>query len=239
MSAVATIESPALDLAQAQRLTERARLVVSNLMEARAKLAQIMTEAQEGRVWEALDMPNIQAWAAFTFSETPLAQLSIDDRRVLVKELAEEGYGVRAIAPIVGTTKSSVDRDLKASVPQRDTPREVHGTDGITRTFQPKPEPVAVDHETGEIPDDDAHSPESDENWHTDYANGVRNDMEARTRHVIEYLDALAKHLPDDNVHPGAVDHIQGALFDQQHRINAAFKAAFKITLAEIRNPNA
>lgn len=149
MTAVATVEAPALDLKQAQRLTERARLVATTLMEARAKLFTIMTEAQEGRVWEALDMPNIQAWAAFTFSETPLAQLSIDDRRVLVKELAEEGYGVRAIAPIVGTTKSSVDRDLKASVPQRDTPREVHGTDGITRTVQPRP--VAVDHETGEI----------------------------------------------------------------------------------------
>ena len=149
MTAVATPETPALDLKQAQRLTERARLVATTLMEAREKLAAILREANEGRVWEALGMPNIQAWAAFTFSDSPLAQLSIDDRRVLVKELAEEGYGVRAIAPIVGTTKSSVDRDLKASVPQRDTPREVHGTDGITRTVQPRP--GTVDHETGQI----------------------------------------------------------------------------------------
>ena len=149
MTAVATPETPALDLKQAQRLTERARLVATTLMEAREKLAAILREANEGRVWEALGMPNIQAWAAFTFSDSPLAQLSIDDRRVLVKELAEEGYGVRAIAPIVGTTKSSVDRDLKVSVPQRDTPREVHGTDGITRTVQPRP--GTVDHETGQI----------------------------------------------------------------------------------------
>lgn len=149
MTAVAAPATPALDLKQAQRLTERARLVATTLMEAREKLAAILREANEGRVWEALGMPNIQAWAAFTFSDSPLAQLSIDDRRVLVKELAEEGYGVRAIAPIVGTTKSSVDRDLKASVPQRDTPREVHGTDGITRTVQPRP--GTVDHETGQI----------------------------------------------------------------------------------------
>ena len=149
MTAVATPETQALDLKQAQRLTERARLVATTLMEAREKLAAILREANEGRVWEALGMPNIQAWAAFTFSDSPLAQLSIDDRRVLVKELAEEGYGVRAIAPIVGTTKSSVDRDLKASVPQRDTPREVHGTDGITRTVQPRP--GTVDHESGQI----------------------------------------------------------------------------------------
>lgn len=149
MTAVAAPATPALDLKQAQRLTERARLVATTLMEAREKLAAILREANEGRVWEALGMPNIQAWAAFTFSDSPLAQLSIDDRRVLVKELAEEGYGVRAIAPIVGTTKSSVDRDLKASVPQRDTPREVHGTDGITRTVQPRP--GTVDHESGQI----------------------------------------------------------------------------------------
>lgn len=153
MTAVATIESPALDLAQAQRLTERARLVVSNLMEARAKLATIMTEAQEGRVWEALDMPNIQAWAAFTFSETPLAQLSRDDRRVLVKELSDEGFGTRPIAAVVGADHSTVSRDIKAAsvATATDGPRQVHGADGITRTFQPKPEPVAVDHETGEI----------------------------------------------------------------------------------------
>lgn len=152
MTAVATIESPALDLAQAQRLTERARLVVSNLMEARAKLAQIMTEAQEGRVWEALDMPNIQAWAAFTFSETPLAQLSRDDRRVLVKELSDEGFGTRPIAAVVGTDHSTVSRDIKAVsvATATDGPRQVHGADGITRSY-PKPEPVTVDHKTGEI----------------------------------------------------------------------------------------
>ena len=153
MTAVATIESPALDLAQAQRLTERARLVVSNLMEARAKLAQIMTEAQEGRVWEALDMPNIQAWAAFTFSETPLAQLSRDDRRILVKELSDEGFGTRPIAAVVGADHSTVSRDIKAAsvATATDGPRQVHGADGITRTFQPKPEPGTVDHKTGQI----------------------------------------------------------------------------------------
>ena len=114
MTAVATPETPALNREQAQRLTERARLVATTLMEARAKLFTIMTEAQEGRVWEALDMPNIQAWAAFTFSETPLAQLSRDDRRVLVKELSDEGFGTRPIAAVVGTDHSTVSRDIKA-----------------------------------------------------------------------------------------------------------------------------
>lgn len=147
------VAAAAMTRDQAERLTERARLVATTLMEARDKLAGILREANDGRVWEALDMPNIQAWTEFAFSTTPLAQLSREDRRVIVKELAAEGYGVRSIAPVFGTTKSSIDRDLQSSVPDRDTPREVHGRDGITRTFQPRPapEPVTVDHDTGEI----------------------------------------------------------------------------------------
>ena len=153
MTAVATPETPALDLKQAQRLTERARLVATTLMEAREKLATILAEAEKGRVWEALGMPNIQAWAEFTFSSTPLAQLPREDRRVIVKQLAEEGYGTRPIASIVGTDHSTVSRDMKAvSVASAtDGPRKVHGADGITRTFQPKPEPGTVDHESGQI----------------------------------------------------------------------------------------
>src|SRR5699024_10133201 len=122
---------------QAERLTERARLVATTLMEAREKLASILTEANEGRVWEALDMPNIQAWTEFAFSTTPLAQLSREDRRVIVKELAAEGYGTRAIAPIVGKSHMSVARDLASVTDVTDeapAPREVHGRDGITRT---------------------------------------------------------------------------------------------------------
>lgn len=145
---------------QAERLTERARLVATTLMEARDKLAGILREANEGRVWEALDMPNIQAWTEFAFSTTPLAQLSREDRRVIVKELAAEGYGTRAIAPVVGTSHVTVKNDLDSSVKnftdERPAPRAVHGRDGITRTYHPRPapEPVTVDHETGEVMED-------------------------------------------------------------------------------------
>lgn len=148
------VAAAAMTRDQAERLTERARLVATTLMEARDKLAGILREANEGRVWEALDMPNIQAWTEFAFSTTPLAQLSREDRRVIVKELAAGGYGTRAIAPVTGTSRETVRRDLAASdTDVSDTPREVHGRDGITRTYQPRPapEPITVDHETGEI----------------------------------------------------------------------------------------
>lgn len=150
------VAAAAMTRDQAERLTERARLVATTLMEARDKLAGILQEANEGRVWEALDMPNIQAWTEFAFSTTPLAQLSREDRRVIVKELAAEGYGTRAIAPIVGKSHMSVARDLASVTDVTDeapAPREVHGRDGITRTFQTRPalEPVTVDHDTGEI----------------------------------------------------------------------------------------
>ena len=141
------VAAAAMTRDQAERLTERARLVATTLMEARDKLAGILREANEGRVWEALDMPNIQAWTEFAFSTTPLAQLPREDRRVIVKELAAEGYGTRAIAPVIGDSRETVRRDLAPSdTDVSDTPREVHGRDGITRTFQPRtaPEPVTA-----------------------------------------------------------------------------------------------
>ena len=48
----------------------------------------------------------------------------------------------RAIAPVVGANYATVSRDIKESVASAtDTPRTVQSNDGITRTFQPRPEP--------------------------------------------------------------------------------------------------
>src|SRR5699024_8426799 len=115
---------------QAERLTERARLVATTLMEAREKLASILKEANEGRVWEALDMPHIRAWPRCAVPPPPLPRRSGEARRVIVKELAAAGYGTRAIAPIVGKSHMSVARDLASVTDVTDeapAPREVHG----------------------------------------------------------------------------------------------------------------
>lgn len=221
------VAAAAMTRDQAERLTERARLVATTLMEARDKLAGILREANEGRVWEALDMPNIQAWTEFAFSTTPLAQLSREDRRVIVKELAAEGYGTRAIAPVVGTSHVTVKNDLDSSVKnftdERPAPRTVHGRDGITRTFQPRPapDPVTVDHDTGEITQtkpnrkpitDTARDIGLDLNALTDRIDRLmsddrfdrnRDDIAARLRHHIATATATLNTL-DSKINQGA-----------------------------------
>ena len=218
------VAAAAMTRDQAERLTERARLVATTLMEARDKLAGILQEANEGRVWEALDMPNIQAWTEFAFSTTPLAQLSREDRRVIVKELAAEGYGTRAIAPVIGASRETVRRDLAPSdTDVSDAPREVHGRDGITRTYRPRPapEPVTVDHDTGEITQtkpkrkpitDTARDIGLDLNALTDRIDRLmsddrfdrnRDDIAARLRHHIATATATLNTL-DSKINQGA-----------------------------------
>ena len=217
------VAAAAMTRDQAERLTERARLVATTLMEARDKLAGILREANEGRVSEALDMPNIQAWTEFAFSTTPLAQLSREDRRVIVKELAAEGYATRAIAPVVGASQKTVDRDIRSESPDSDEPRTVHGRDGITRTFQPRPapDPVTVDHDTGVITQtkpnrkpitDTARDIGLDLNALTDRIDRLmsddrfdrnRDDIAARLRHHIATATATLNTL-DSKINQGA-----------------------------------
>ncbi|HET8536111.1 MAG TPA: hypothetical protein VFL73_02925, partial [Solirubrobacteraceae bacterium] len=68
-------------------------------------------------------------------SEEPL-RLARDQRRELVDYLANEGLSTRAIAPIVGITKSEAHRDLQ-----------------VSRRGTPDPQPL-VNTETGEVSDD-------------------------------------------------------------------------------------
>ena len=59
----------------------------------------------------------------------------------------------RAIAPVVGASFKTVARDIESVSVDTDAPRTVKSIDGVERTFQPRPapEPVTVDHDTGEI----------------------------------------------------------------------------------------
>src|SRR5690606_14318130 len=66
---------------------------------------------------------------------TPLMQLTRDQRRELVSELADEGMSTRAIAPIVGASVATVKRDVAApgsNEPPAAGPRQIAGRDGKT-----------------------------------------------------------------------------------------------------------
>lgn len=72
--------------------------------------------------------------------EEPM-RLARDERRDMVRMLSEEGLSTRAIAPIVGVSQSSVDRDRQPTRSGSVEPRVVEGLDGRTRTYT-RPAPV-------------------------------------------------------------------------------------------------
>lgn len=147
------VAAAAMTRDQAERLTERIRLTATSFMETRDKLARLIREAQEGEAHKALGIASWTEYVSQVFSDTPLMRLSRVERKELVSELADEGMSTRAIAPIVGASHMSVARDLGSPVttvtPDAE-PRQITGRDGKTYT-RPAPEPVTVDHDTGEI----------------------------------------------------------------------------------------
>ena len=146
------VAAAAMTRDQAERLTERIRLTATSFMETRDKLARLIREAQEGEAHKALGIASWTEYVSQVFSDTPLMRLSRVERKELVSELADEGMSTRAIAPIVGASNYTVSKDLQGvrDLAPDAGPRQITGRDGKTYT-RPAPEPVTVDHETGEI----------------------------------------------------------------------------------------
>ena len=120
---------------EAERLTERIRLTATTYMEAKEKLVGLIRQAREGGAHEALGFKSWTAYAEAVCSDTPLMQLTRDQRRELVSELSDEGMSTRAIAPIVGashmTVKNDLDSGVKNFTPDA-SPRQITGRDGKT-----------------------------------------------------------------------------------------------------------
>lgn len=125
----------------ARKLTERIRVTAHNYTEAKEKLLALVQEAKDGGAHEALGYKSWTAYLAEVLGDEPL-RLARDDRQEMVKVLSAEGMSTRAIAPIVGASHMQVARDLAPSVTNvTDKPRTVESMDGVSRTFQPRPEP--------------------------------------------------------------------------------------------------
>lgn len=121
---------------EAERLTERIRLTATTYMEAKEKLVGLIRQAREGGAHEALGFKSWTAYAEAVCSDTPLMQLTRDQRRELVSELSDEGMSTRAIAPIVGASDRTVRYDLAdrggQDFPPDAEPRQITGRDGKT-----------------------------------------------------------------------------------------------------------
>lgn len=108
-----------MDELSARRLTERIRLVASNVAENVEKLRQLVAEARDGNVHEVLGYPSWTAYLKEVFGDEPL-RLARDVRQELVAELSAQGMSTRAIAPVVGVAHKTIARDLSAV--SNDTP---------------------------------------------------------------------------------------------------------------------
>lgn len=143
---------PVMDPTEARRLTERIRLTATTFAESRDKLIDLVGQAKAGNAHIALGYDSWTAYLADVLGDEPL-RLARDDRRELVAALTAEGMSTRAIAPIVGVGKSTVDRDIDAPVPSgTPVPRPaITGRDGKSYTPPPPKPPANVDPDTGEI----------------------------------------------------------------------------------------
>ena len=101
------------------------------------------------RAWEVLGH---KSWAECVEERGAQLRLPRADRREMVALLADEGMSSRAIAPVVGASYDTVQRDIRSDRNLSDAPRTVKSLDGVDRTFQPRPEPLhTVNTDTGEI----------------------------------------------------------------------------------------
>lgn len=97
-----------LDVARARRLTRRLR-------EALTVAVDLLGEAFEGRVWEALGYPSWEQYCATELPELAALRMPVGDRRSAVAALRGSGLSTRAIAAPLGLSVGTVHSDLKAA----------------------------------------------------------------------------------------------------------------------------
>lgn len=101
-----------LSLSEAQRLTQRIRLIASSVREGLWKLRNLVEEAKHSNVWQMLGYASWTAYLADTLGAEPM-RLGRDERQELVGYLSGEGMSTRAIAPIVAVDQKTVVNDLR------------------------------------------------------------------------------------------------------------------------------
>lgn len=142
---MSTIATQCMTEREATQLTEKIRLTAHNYADARSKLQRYVAQAKEGNAHLALGYASWTAYLSEVLGEEPM-RLARGERQEMVQMLSAEGMSTRAIAPIVGVHHDTVASDIKAAsvgFPTDQMPRPVESMDGITRTFQPRPEPTA------------------------------------------------------------------------------------------------
>lgn len=136
----AAIEQYVMTEAEAHRVTEDIRHNAKSFTEYRARLMGAVERAKAGSAHVALGYPSWTAYLSEVLGEEPM-RLARAERQDMVRMLSDEGMSTRAIAPIVGASQKTVDRDVRSAGESFDSPL-------------PAPAPEFVDTRTGEIHDE-------------------------------------------------------------------------------------
>ena len=115
---------------EARRVTERIRAIAVTVKDQLEKLQTLLNEARDGEAWRVLGYASWTAYLADVMGEQPL-RLPRDERQQIVGYLAGEGMSSRAIAPIVGASHMTVERDRQAGVTNV-TPEQAPAADYVT-----------------------------------------------------------------------------------------------------------
>lgn len=103
-----------LERAEAERLTTRIRLRLDTIADNYVAVMPLIREAIERQAWSVLGYCGVSEYVSECFGDA-LSQLSTGVRREVVSELAASGMSTRAIAPVVGVSKSQVATDIQVS----------------------------------------------------------------------------------------------------------------------------
>lgn len=163
MTAVVTL----LSAGEAQRLTQRIKLIASSVRDNMFKLQALVDEAKRSNAWNVLGYESWTAYLSDTLASEPM-RLGRVERQELVAYLSGEGMSTRAIAPIVGVDNKTVHNDLKRaahveiSTPEPDSSVVELSPEGatsapaeeVTAPVEPQvPDAVTINPATGEVLD--------------------------------------------------------------------------------------
>jgi hypothetical protein len=100
---------------EAARLTTKIQLRLDMIADSTELVIPMIEEAKNGSAHQVLGYPSWTAYVADNFGGV-LARLTKSERLPFVELMADQGMSTRAIATVVGVSKDTVSRDLRAGV---------------------------------------------------------------------------------------------------------------------------
>lgn len=206
----------------AEEFDTRFQAALGAYAEARQELIDCVRFVRETNVAERLEFKSRGDYIADRVSGLSV-KWAVEDRRSLVELMAYDengGMSTRQIGAALGVGMTTVKRDL-ATGPNGPVERRVESSDGRTRTYGSH-SPSSGDLDPGEA---ERHQ-ERNENRDTDLANGTRNDLTMFAWRYIDFVKAVGRNMPKENVSPAATDHIIQALRSNLADLEAATNVA-------------